>query len=205
MWDNDGDHETGWQHNWLRQEKSVKVWMKEWEKKGRAGRRAPPAVLCMGGFHRRRNAVRDSFNSPNSASVPSLLTRPHTHTHTHTPTVVTSTYQSFSLHNAPLPTTRRSLAAFPCQPASSAQASINRNDLMKYFSVATSKSSQYDLCNPPAARSSWNSGKDTEMCLYLLGSCRLLIFPPSCGIELLCPIRSDTQQPAACFKTISIH
>lgn len=51
-------------------------------------------------------------------------TRTRTRTHKHTHTVDTYAYQSFCLHNAPLPSSRRSLAAFPGQPASSAQGSI---------------------------------------------------------------------------------
>lgn len=83
-----------------------RVWTCEWEsgERGRErGRESTPTMVCMGVFHGRKNAVRNSFNCPNSASMLSLLTRPRTHTHT----VDTYTYQSFCLHNGPLPTSIR--------------------------------------------------------------------------------------------------
>lgn len=87
---------------WLVRRREECEWKKEPQRETeREGTADEPTVVCMGGFHGRKNAVRNSFNCPNSASVLSLLIRPASHT------VDTYTYQSFCLNSAPLPTFRR--------------------------------------------------------------------------------------------------
>lgn len=56
-----------------------------------------PTLVCIGVFHGRRNAARNSFNCPNSTSVLDLLSHPHRHTHTLTHTLQLHTDISHSV------------------------------------------------------------------------------------------------------------
>ena len=166
-------------------------------------------VVCMGDFHERKNAVRNSFNCPTPprcwarSPVPGHThtythTHPHTHTHSsiyiHIPVILSAQCSVASLHRTPSP------ATFPGQPALSAPLyTLNKNDFMTLLFLFFIFFFPWPRPNPDKliyvalltqqekAHSTW------QKCFWCPAHCCFLIIT-KCKTELFCPKRPNITQ-----------